>query len=494
MGDGSEFENQELDITSKVRGHQLPAGDLASERDDGGPGNAAQDMSWSPPWGVDAHAETITSRALSESIESRFETQEIAAVHASLSSAHPESTAKTEPLHCEQEAFWLGRRESSGVANVGGEHTQEPEEFRVYPHYIPIPATSESTSLPFLSGDPLIALGHDLGKNTSGEAEANSTDRVDQKLQFQLAIHDVSVCWRLFKGRDWLQVSTSENKTALRGDGEGKDQYSAKSGGRSVPVEASIEAKRFSAERRREVSNESSTTAGSSKLKKTELLDALLENYQDDRGRHGDMQTRRRVLRQPKVKLLNLPREPGSTISGGTGRDTSCMLEVVLEHASLRLDNFHPGRRPTLLSNLLLSIHNLHACDTLTSSRPRKTLQHWRDDIRHPREYQQKMVTVHMTARSPSDHYCPGDTPLGDELMLKVRILPVRLSFGQHTVDFLRSFSPKPQPYSVSAMDGPRGDHASAAEDPVTISPFFVSCCDVGACKVRLLSMILRQW
>ena len=391
-----------------------------------------------------------------------------------------------EPVQGEQEARWLGLdretpSDGKGVeAGISRTSSHQREEFRVYPHYIPIPTNAEATSLPFLSGDPLIALGHGPENNVGGDGGEAVAEGLGHKLQFQLAIHDLSICWRLFKGRDWTEKRSSD------------DDQTSRQGSRSRVVARGPSSRAFAEGKsalpqRRRVDTDAhsvSTAQGGLKPRKTELLDALLENYQDEQGGHGEVEAGRRSSRQPKVKLLNLPREAGSTRSlKRTGRDTSCMLEVVLEHSSLRLDSYHPGPPPSLLSNLLFTIKNLHASDTLTSSRPRKTLQHWRDDSRHPREFQQKMVTVRMTARSPSSHFCPEDAPLGDELMLKVRLLPIHLSFGQHTVDFLRCFSSQAQPAPDAYVKGSKGDGDKAAEDKQA-SPFFISSCDVGACKV----------
>ena len=424
-----------------------------------------------------AVAENVAARALPQ------------AMHAAKFNA----PAKIEPVQGEQEARWLGLdrqtpSDGSGVVEAGasGTSSHQSEEFRVYPHYIPIPTTAEATSLPFLSGDPLIALGHGRENNTGGEGGQAEAEDLGHKLQFQLAIHDLSICWRLFKGRDWTEKSSGDDDRTYHTYHTYHQGTRSRAVARGPSSRAYAEGKNTRPHRRRDDADTraASTAQGGIKPRKTELLDALLENYQDDQGGHGEVKAGRRSSRQPKVKLLNLPRETGSTRSvKRAGRDTSCMLEVVLEHSSLRFDNYHPGPPPSLLSNLQLTIKNLHASDTLTSSRPRKTLQHWRDDSRHPREFQQKMVTVRMTARSPSDHFCPEDAPLGDEIMLKVRLLPIHLSFGQHTVDFLRSFSSKAQSAPDARMKGSKGDGDEAAED-APASPFFISCCDVGACKV----------
>lgn len=415
--------------------------------------------------------------------------------------------AKVGHVHGEQQARWLGTDretpsdDTAAAAGIGrSAPSHQPEDFRVYPHYVPIPTTAEATSLPFLSGDPLLALGHGLEKNAQGEAEIGGSERIDQKLQFQLAIHDLSICWRLFKGRDWLGRDASEDRdrdqdrASHQAGAGGGDRRPQRGSTRNPPSRRVAEGKVRGHERMRgdtdTDTDTSSTGEGGLKPRKAELLDALLENYQDETGGRGhgsEAQIRRRASRQPKVKLLNLSREPGSSRPGRrTGRDTSCVLEVVLEHSSLRLDSFHPGPPPSLLSNLLFSIKDLHASDTLTSSRPRKTLHHWRDDRRHPREFQHKMVTVRMTTRSPSNHFCPEDSPLGDEIMLKVRLLPIHLSFGQHTVDFLRSFSPPQAQSAPSAQDKQSTvvDHTAAAEDGA--GPLFISCCDVGSFKVLL--------
>ncbi|CAM9161574.1 unnamed protein product, partial [Hapterophycus canaliculatus] len=401
----------------------------------------------------------------------------------------PESSApaKVGPVHGEQEARWLGRdlepsHESGGVLGTGiSSSSLQPEDFRVYPHYVPIPTTAEATSLPFLSGDPLVA----LGKAAGGGAEKGGSERVEQKLQFQLAIHDLSICWRLFKGRDWMERHAGEDDRAPNHASE-KERRENKVSARGPSSRGVTGGKGRRHDRSRADTDAASAMDGGTKPRKAELLDALLENYQDEREGRGQAHPGRRASRQPKVKLLNLPRESGSARSGRrTGRDTSCMLEVVLQHSSIRLDSFHPGPPPSLLSNLLLSIKNLHASDTLTSNRPRKTLDHWRDDRRHPREFQQKMVTVRMTTRSPSDHFCPEDAPLGDEIMLKVRLLPIHLSFGQHTVDFLRSFSAPAKPGSTLHHEKAAGGDPTGAVDEGA-GPLFISCCDVGSVKVKI--------
>lgn len=388
-----------------------------------------------------------------------------------------------ELLHREQEAYWLGKEHRSDKANRSqDDQAEDHQEFRVYPHYIPIPACAEA-SLPFLSGQPLSALGNDK----DDEIGVENDEGVEQKLQFQLAIHDISVCWRLFKGNDWHYRANEECQFEhVEGGGSSDDLKSTRSS-QASPLEIS-DVKARSWEQRGEYTDAPSTLMGHSKPKRSEILDSLLENYQDTALGQGDTQRRCPASRRPKVRLLNQRRESKSDSSTRhAGRDTSYMLEIVLEHTSIRLDSFHPGPAPSLLSNLLLTIKNVQALDTLTSSRPRKTLQHWRDDVHHPREYQQKMVSVRMTTRSPSDHFCPGDTPLGDEIMLKVRILPVRLSFGQHTVDFLRSFAHQPplvHGRGTGLKDGEDNQDHDGGER--SVSPFFVSCCDIGACKVCL--------
>ena len=428
------------------------------------------------------------------------------------------STAKGEILKGEQEARWLTRdtvvplRSQSTSDFDTRSPSNQTDEFRVYPHYIPIPSTAEAASLPsLLSGDlaTLQALGRDPQERGNQEAEADTSDmseRPKQKLQSQLAIHDLTICWRLFKGRDWgeslsaddriTQITHDESADGRRHSGNPKldekdkafrdfresQRYQSAEG--DFLADPATGSHRFESSQKRVDISEAAADAP--RAKKSELLDALLENYQDGQRRHGDAQTGRRGPRQLKVKRLNAHREGGSMRSGKrTGRDTTCMLEIVLEHSSLRLDSYHPGPPPSLLSNLLLSVKDLYASDTLTSSRPRKAIQHWRDDVRHPRQFHQKIVTVRMTARSPSDHFCPENTPLGDEIMLKVRLLPVHLSFGQHTVDFLRSFAPAAESSPDVAMNRKRTVGVDGEEGTKhDASPFFISCCDVGALKV----------
>lgn len=415
-------------------------------------------------------------------------------------------SSKNDVILGEQEARWLTKDagaslESRGAPSIDSKSSSsQTDEFRVYPHYIPIPSTAEAPCSPsLLPGDRLQALGRDpqdVGNSIQNQEGAPARPVQPLTLQSQLAIHDLTICWRLFKGRDWVDrppTATGTWKDRRQADSESsEDRRRLKT---KIWQEPDYAADSGSEGHHLDQDGTSKVSSGTPRVRKSELLDALLENYQDGQ-RHDDGQTGRRgprQPRQPKVKRLNVLREGRSTRSSKrTGRDTSCMLEILLEHSSLRLDTYHPGLPPSLLSNMLFSIKDIYASDTITSSRPRKMLQHWRDDVRHPREFHQKVVTVRMTARSPSDHFCPEDTPLGDEIMLKVRLLPLHLSFGQYTVDFLRSFIPH-----VDPSNGKGNSQKGQADKDTTISsiststsnssssiPFFISCLDVGSCKV----------
>jgi hypothetical protein len=78
--------------------------------------------------------------------------------------------------------------------------------------------------------------------------------------------------------------------------------------------------------------------------------------------------------------------------------------------------------------------------------------------------------------------------------MLKVRLLPLHLSFGQHTIDFLAAFAGAQQQQqqsgparaSSSGSDVPQKevDQSDAASDGA--GAIFFQSCDIGAVKLRI--------
>eukprot|EP00953_Heterococcus_sp_UTEX-ZZ885_P042386 21539-Heterococcus_DN1.PRE.2 len=136
----------------------------------------------------------------------------------------------------------------------------------------------------------------------------------------------------------------------------------------------------------------------------------------------------------------------------------------------------------------------------------------------HPRQCHQSMLTLQLTARSPGPVSATSTLPsastgtssstakstpivIGDEYMLKVRLLPLHLSFGQHTIDFLAAFAGAQQQQQqqsgsakassrFSGSDTPQNavdsavDQSDAASDGA--GAIFFQSCDIGAVKLRI--------
>ncbi|KAG5176762.1 ATG C terminal domain-containing protein [Tribonema minus] len=112
------------------------------------------------------------------------------------------------------------------------------------------------------------------------------------------------------------------------------------------------------------------------------------------------------------------------------------------------------------------------------------------------------MVTLQLTARSPGTQatiiaaaqHPPGSpsaprTPLviGDEYMLRVRLLPLHLSFGQHTIDFLTAFAPPPPPSNAAkACGSDQGGGSGGGDDQPDEMSLFLQSCDIGPFKLRI--------
>jgi hypothetical protein len=353
-----------------------------------------------------------------------------------------------------------------------GSRWYDPEESLViFPHHMPIPKASIS------------------GKNISDELSQGATGHA-QDVALTLVVHDLSICWRMFKGHDWVASAPQEPGSCWSGFRTGQP----------VPQQHS--------------SPQEPADGEDGNARRAALLSAILEDYDGTQGSGS----------QPAFQSIRLMKLDGGSRHDEPNRDTNTMIQVALQNVKMRMDCYvqpdaaelaerEPGTEAALLSNLALEIRDMYISDSLNGRRPRKTLGHWRNDAEHPRECHQSMFTMQLTSRNPSQRFLPGlgGGELGDEYMLKVRMLPLHLAFGQYTVDFLVEFfkvgnhDPDSAGAGASAPDfsgeddgtGTGGNEGSASQEfrgpspaasplvPASSAIFFQSC-DIGPCKLRI--------
>ncbi len=296
-------------------------------------------------------------------------------------------------------------------------------DMRIYPHHMPIPQSQK--------GQPSV---ESLG---DGDGVA-----------LAIVLHDLNICFRMFKGCDWPAAARNSTDSVNR------------------PV---LEPE-YPKSKDDDISSDGNTTE-KERVSQAELLDALIDNYKE-------------VPPSPPEGNSRTNYEETKGVEAKSGRVTMSMIQVLLNNVSMRLDSYQQLEESstcgeTLLSHLAIAIRDVHVSDTLGSHRLRKTLGHWCDDSEHPRELHDKILTMQITTRTPSQRFLQCGKQLGDELRVKIRLLPLHLSFSQHTIDFLREFFTA----SLETEDNMEmGGGDETPVDPACIS-FFQSF-DIGACKL----------
>ncbi len=315
-------------------------------------------------------------------------------------------------------------------------------DMRIYPHHMPIPQAQEGQP----SAEPV-----------------NTADGV----ALSIILYDLNVSFRMFKGCDWPAAAhyTATDKAAdsspiVCEPIECKDDDGLSRGTDRVVDEEEEE------------------------ISQAELLDALIHNNYREAPPAPDRSSSR--TNAALLPSYSDQQRQHHRVEKTSGRITMSMVQVLLQSVNMRLDSYQQlEESPTgeaLLSHLALTIKDIHVSDTLASHRLRKTLGHWCDDSEHPRESYENILTLQITTRTPSQRFLQCGKQLGDELRVKIRLLPLHISFAQHTIDFLRDFftaSPETEEEDKAEM-ARRGKSL----DPACIS-FFQSF-DVSACKLLI--------
>ncbi len=295
-------------------------------------------------------------------------------------------------------------------------------DMRIYPHHIPIPQAQEGQ----LSAEPI------------GDGDG---------VALAIILHDLNVCFRMFKGCDWPAACNNTDNV-------------------SHPVPEPPKSK----------DDDDLSCIGvdeEERVSQAALLDVLIDNYKE-------------VPPEGNSKTASSNYEQKNGVEKKSGRITMSMVQVLMQNVSMRLDSYQQLEESStggeaLLSHLAIAIRDVHVSDTLASHRLRKTLGHWCDDSKHPRESYESMLTVQITIRTPSQRFLQCGKQLGDELRVKIRLLPLHLSFAQHTIDFLRAF------FTASLETDNNMEMGCGGETSVDLAciSFFQSF-DVGPCKLLI--------
>jgi hypothetical protein len=139
-----------------------------------------------------------------------------------------------------------------------------------------------------------------------------------QRVSVSLVVHNLSVCWRLFKGHDWPLQQPQQAQSA-------------------VPV-------RRNSSTTSTASSASATSA--QEARKATLLDGLLENYQDSY-----------VPEHVRGRLNGGSSADKEKAQSSSGRDTSSIVEVGLQNATVRMQAFHQAPSPQVCQCCHLTYH-----------------------------------------------------------------------------------------------------------------------------------------
>ena len=201
------------------------------------------------------------------------------------------------------------------------------EAIRIYPHHIPL-AVEGPEHLPFASR-------FDAAGMHEGPAHP---DQDLGHIQFRLVLHDLSVSWRMFAGRDWGEREAG---------GEKHEDGGKKAAGGKDGVEA----------------------GSGSRRRSSELLQGVLGEVESEKG-EGLGLGKERVWPATGGR-----RRIRGGAAAGSGRNAECMVEVCLSHVFAKVDTFVPGHSTS--SCTLLSIKDFHVLDRINTVQQRKILGYW---------------------------------------------------------------------------------------------------------------------
>ncbi|CAM9424273.1 unnamed protein product, partial [Chrysoparadoxa australica] len=282
----------------------------------------------------------------------------------------------------------------------------------------------------------------------------------------RLRVHDVSVRWRLFAGNDW-ETQASASSAQEGGDNSSVAKGAQPDEDRAAP-EVALPASGHSSRDER----------------KAKLMAGLLGECTPGGGaaKWGNERDEREPEAAGTGKGASVKRRGSAGRGRGrSSRTESTTLDVRFQHMQFRLDcSDDQASVRDLRTCLLMKVQELFVCDTLQSRRPRKALSRWNTPTLPKWVPQRSMVELCLTSKAAALGL-PGE--LSNDYELKLRLLPLHLSFSQRTIDFIRSFLP-----AAAAAAARSTSHATKAPPRAgraTPPPFF-ELCDIGPVQVKM--------
>ena len=254
----------------------------------------------------------------------------------------------------EQKAKWLFTAPSS--------------ELRIFPHHIPIPASESSRSmLDTCDHVAELASGADAGDIrpliTEGRAESCAQSR--------FVLLSLSIKWRLFAGSDWVAtdeapVAPSQSVGQME---EGPPRSSTFAPARDGGAESSTESR-------------------------SDILDALLENYHGHPTAADAAPAQLRAQQHSRTPVgVDVPSRLAQP-----SRKTDRLVEVYLKQIQARADVYALGPTWQLAWGALCAVHDFSISQSISQMRLQKTLSYWRSDKQHPRENHRQMARLHVAS------------------------------------------------------------------------------------------------
>ena len=313
----------------------------------------------------------------------------------------------------EQKAKWLLPAASSPL--------------KIFPQHMLIPPAGQSTR-------SLIDDCDHVAELTSDQARPIATDGTgDSRTQSRYALRSASVKWRLFAGCDF-PPKTAKAEAVVDTDSQSTEHQPP----RAKPT-------------------------------RTEILDALLENYHPLVTDAADTA----AMHPSGARTHRAP-------SARPARKTDQSVEVHLKCAQLRADVYNRGPQWQLASGALLAVEDFNISQSITQARLLKALSYWKSDRQHPRESHDQMLRLHVASVGVG-----RDPNSATQQRVKVRLLPLRCHLRYELLQFVENFFSA----AGAAADGePRAEEAAVQTKTKRQrqQPPSVELCNVRACKLKI--------
>lgn len=261
--------------------------------------------------------------------------------------------------------------------------------------------------------------------------------------RMSVIVRQLNLRLRLFKGNDWVTVGEVASSAVPSGRG---------------------------------VSSKAVSKKGSS-----DVLGALMEGF--DQQLFASTDSKKRSKARSTRALQN---------QQSVGRRKDHLVEFSVQYFAMRLHFFDrdsvPGSERIPSMEVKMSVIDWYIASSKQNERPRKVLGYWRSS-KHPREVDKPMTFLHVIALKVGGMAAHDGTDMGEELRVRVSMLPLRAHLDAHVIDFFKTF------FGISSQIEEKSPRASDEQLEETLTsdlpatstkpPLFIQLCEVMPVKIK---------